>query len=232
MNGSGKKVKFEMHTHTKENDICVLMTADEIVRAYKGAGYDGMVITNHFFSLSLEWYKDELKGCGHKGIIDYYLRGYRTAKRTGDEIGVKILMGIELRFDGTINDYLVYGIDEDFLYDSPLLNTLTLDSFLKILPDEAIVYQAHPFRNDMTVTSPSKLYGVEVYNGGTADDRNRFADLWADEYGLKKISGSAFHCINHLAKVGVIFELDIDDIHDLVNELKAQRYTLIKGGKA
>lgn len=221
-----------MHTHTRENDICVSMTADEIVRAYKGAGYDGMVITNHFFGLSLEWYKDELEGCGHKGIIDYYLRGFRAAKKTGDEIGVKILMGIELRFDGTINDYLVYGIDEDFLYDSPLLNTLTLDSFLKILPESAIVYQAHPFRNDMTVTDPSKLYGVEVYNGGTSDDRNRFAEIWADEHGLCKISGSDFHGINHLAKGGVILEREIGDIHDLVKELKAQRYTLIKGGKA
>ncbi len=225
-------MKFEMHTHTSENDICVSMTADEIVRAYKGAGYDGMVITNHFFNLSLEWYKDELVGCGHEGIIDYYLRGYRVAKKTGDEIGVKILMGIELRFDGTINDYLVYGIDEDFLYNSPLLNTLTLDSFLKILPEDAIVYQAHPFRNDMTVTNPSKLYGVEVYNGGTSEDRNKFADRWADEYGLKKISGSDFHQINHLARGGLVLERDIDDIYGLVYELKAGRYKLIKGGKA
>lgn len=221
-------MKFELHTHTKENDICVSMTADEIVRAYKGAGYDGIVITNHFFNLSLEWYKDELAGCGHSGIIDYYLKGYKAAKATGDEIGINVLMGIELRFDGTINDYLVYGIDEAFLYDSPLLNTMNLDSFLKILPESAIVYQAHPFRNDMTVTDPKKLFGVEVYNGGTSNDRNQFAELWADKYGLKKISGSDFHSINHLARGGVIFENDIIDIHDLVNELKNERYSLIK----
>ena len=221
-------MKFELHTHTRENDICVNMDAADIVKAYRNAGYEGIVITNHFFDLSLEWYKDELAGCPHSGIIDYYLKGYRNAKAAGEEIGMTVLMGIELRFDGTINDYLVYGIDEAFLYNSPLLNTLKLDSFLKILPEGAVVYQAHPFRNDMTVTDPKKLYGIEVYNGGTSCDRNDFAELWAEKYGLKKISGSDFHSINHLARGGVIFENDIDDINGLVRELKAERYTLIK----
>jgi hypothetical protein len=221
-------MKFELHTHTKENDICVNMTADEIVKAYKNAGYDGMVITNHFFDLSLEWYKDELAGCGHSGIIDYYLKGYKIAKAAGEQLGMTILMGLELRFDGTINDYLVYGVDEAFLYNSPLLNTLNLDSFLKILPAGAIVYQAHPFRKDMTITDPRKLFGVEVYNGGTGEDGNYFADIWADKYNLKKISGSDFHSIKHLGRGGVIFENHITDMKELVRELKAERYTLIK----
>lgn len=219
---------YELHTHTRENDIVVTLDAPDIVRAYKEAGYDGMVITNHFFSLSLEWYKDILEGASHREIIDYYLRGYRAAKRTGNEIGITVLLGIELRFDGTINDYLVYGIDEGFLYDSPLLNTLDLDSFLKILPAGAIVYQAHPFRNGMTVTDPARLYGVEVWNGGTAKERNDFADLWADKYSLKKISGSDFHCINHLAKGGVVFENPVRTEAELVRELRAERYTLIR----
>ena len=221
-------MKFELHTHTRENDICVNRSASEIVMAYHGAGYDGIVITNHFFDLSLEWYKEELAGCGHSGIIDYYLKGYKIAKATGDEIGMTVLMGLELRFDGTINDYLVYGIDEAFLYNSPLLNTMNLDSFLKILPAGAVVYQAHPFRNDMTITDPRKLFGIEVYNGGTSEDRNYFAELWADKFSLKKISGSDFHSISHLARGGVIFENDVTDINDLVTELKAERYSLIK----
>lgn len=221
-------MKFELHTHTRENDICVNMDAADIVKAYKGAGYDGIVITNHFFDLSLEWYKEDLAGCGHSGIIDYYLKGYKNAKAAGDIFGMTVLMGIELRFDGTINDYLVYGIDEAFLYNSPLLNTLNLDSFLKILPEGAVVYQAHPFRNDMTITDPRKLFGIEVYNGGTSGDRNEFAELWADKYGLKKISGSDFHSINHLARGGVIFENGIEDMNGLVRELKAERYTLIE----
>jgi len=80
----------------------------------------------------------------------------------------------------------------------------------------------------MTITDPRKLYGIEVYNGGTSWDRNRFAELWADKYSLKKISGSDFHSISHLARGGVIFENDVADISGLVKELKAERYSLIK----
>lgn len=221
-------MKFELHTHTAENDICVNMPAPEIVKAYKEIGYDGLVITNHYFDLSLEWYKDELTGCGHKGIIDHYLKGYRNARAAGDELGIKILLGLELRFDGEINDYLVYGVSQEFLYESPLLNTLNLDSFLKIMPENALIYQAHPFRNGMTVTDPKKLYGIETYNGGTAPDRNAFAELWADRYKLNKISGSDFHSIEHLGRGGVVFEKGIEDESDLVRELKTLRYELIK----
>jgi len=67
-----------------ENDVCVNMPADEIVRAYNNIGYDGIVITNHYFYWMFEWYKDEIEGLDHKGLIDLYLRGYRKAKKAGD----------------------------------------------------------------------------------------------------------------------------------------------------
>lgn len=221
-------MKFELHTHTRENDIVVTKDAPEIVKMYHEKGYEGMVITNHYFDLSLEWYKDILKNAPHEKIMDFYLTGYKNAKKAGEALGMVILMGIELRFDGTANDYLVYGIDEDFLYNAPLLNTLTLDKFLEILPDGALIYQAHPFRNGMTVTDPKKLFGVEVYNGGTPDDRNNFADIWANMHNLKKISGSDYHGPEHLAKGGVDFQKRVETVGALATELKNERYTLIK----
>lgn len=221
-------MKFELHAHTMENDVCVNMSADEIVRAYKNIGYDGIVITNHYFYWMFEWYKDEIEGLDHKGLIDLYLRGYRKAKKTGDEIGMTVLMGLELRFDGTINDYLVYGMDEDFLYKAPVLNRMNLDSFLKIMPPNALIYQAHPFRDEMEVTDPCKLFGVEVYNGGTEKRRNDIADLWADSYCLKKISGSDFHRIEHLGRGGVIFEKNPTTNEDFLKMLKEEQYSLIR----
>ena len=221
---------FEMHTHTRENDIVVTLDAPDIVDMYHQKGYEGMVITNHLFGLSLEWYRDELEGAPHDKVVQRYLRGYYAAKERGERYGMQILLGLELRFDGTINDYLVYGIDEDFLYNSPPLNTLELKSFLKLLPENALVYQAHPFRNGMNVTDPGLLYGVEVYNGGTPDDRNEFADMWADRYSLNKISGSDYHHPSHLAKGGVDFDNRVTSINELVTELKAGRYRLIKNG--
>jgi hypothetical protein len=221
-------MKFELHTHTKENDIVVTKNAPEIVKMYHDKGYRGMVITNHLFDLSFEWYKDVLQNAPHKKIVDYYLTGYRNAKKAGDALNMVILLGLELRFDNTVNDYLVYGVDEDFLYNSPLLNTLTLDEFLKIKPENALVYQAHPFRDNMTITNPEKLFGIEVYNGGTAVLRNNMANMWADLYGLKKISGSDYHTPKHLARGGVDFYNRVETVGELVTELKNERYTLIK----
>lgn len=221
-------MKFELHAHTMENDVCVNMPADEIVKAYKNIGYDGIVITNHYFYWMFEWYKDEIEGLDHKGLIDLYLRGYRKAKKAGDEIGMTVLMGLELRFDGTINDYLVYGLDEDFLYNAPVLNRMKLNSFLKIMPQNALIYQAHPFRDEMEITAPCKLHGIEVYNGGTDKRRNDIADLWADIHGLKKISGSDFHRIEHLGRGGVIFEKRPSTSEDLVKLLKEEQYSLIR----
>ena len=221
-------MKFELHTHTKENDIVVTKNAPEIVKMYHDKGYEGMVITNHLFDLSFEWYKDELQNAPHKKIIDHYLTGYRNAKKAGDALNMVILLGLELRFDNTINDYLVYGIDEDFLYNSPLLNTLTLDEFLKNKPENALVYQAHPFRDNMTITNPKKLFGVEVYNGGTTKLRNEMANMWADLHGLKKISGSDYHVLQHLARGGVNFYSRVETVQELVTELNYEGYTLIK----
>ena len=141
-----------------------------------------------------------------------------------------ILLGIELRFDGTINDYLVYGLTEEFLYESPYLNTLDLDSFLKIMPSNALMYHAHPFRNKMTVTSPEYFYGVEVYNGGTKPDRNEFADLWADKYDLHKISGTDFHHIEQLGRGGIVLNNKISTQDEFVNALRNDEYKLIKNG--
>jgi len=221
-------MRFELHTHTAENDICVKMKAADIVAAYHKKGYQGIVITNHYFDLSLDWYRDELAGCAHERIIDFYLRGYRLAREAGERLGMTVLLGMELRFDGTINDYLVYGIDEPFLYRSPLLNTLDLDSVMKILPEKALVYQAHPFRDGMCITAPSKLFGIEVYNGGTDAMRNRFADIWADMHGLRKISGSDFHGPRQLARGGVDFNAEVFDMDALVKQLRDNSYSLIQ----
>ena len=45
--------KYDLHIHTKECDKCAELSGGEIVRLYKDAGYDGIVVTDHYFSLFL-----------------------------------------------------------------------------------------------------------------------------------------------------------------------------------
>lgn len=218
-------MKFEMHAHTSENDPCAKVGAAEIVKMYKAAGYAGIIITDHYFNRFFD--RPEFQGKTHSELIDCYLKGYRTAKEAGEKAGVTVLLGIELRFNNCINDYLVYGLDEAFLKKAPLLNRLNLDAFLKIKPESALIYQAHPFRDGMMITNPDKLFGIEVRNGATPPERNRIADAWADTFRLHKISGSDFHSKIHLAKSGLDFFDEIANSDSLVKALRTDNYDIL-----
>ena len=41
-------MKTDLHVHTSEVSLCGHMTAEETLQRYKSAGYDTLVITNHF----------------------------------------------------------------------------------------------------------------------------------------------------------------------------------------
>lgn len=222
--------KFELHIHTLENDKCAMESGQSIVRLYKEAGYDGVVITDHYFKTFFDWFSEEFDLNDHHSIIDRWLKGYRTARAEGEAMGMTVLLGAEVRFDGpNINDYLVYGLTEEFLYNAPLLNRLkNLEELLAILPPEALIVQAHPFRDNMTVQSPEKLFGIEVYNGGTKPIRNALARTFAEHYGKAMTSGSDFHSKHALARGGIITEQRIETMTDLLQTLKSGSYSLIE----
>lgn len=220
--------KFELHAHTSECDKYSKISGADFVKYYHEAGYSGMVITDHYFSLFYEWFKDELCTSDHKKIIERYLKGYYAARNEGEKCGFTVLCGAEVRFDGTINDYLIYGIEERDLYQLPLLNKLTgVDELVSILPNYSVVVQAHPFRDNMTVKSPTNLFGIEVYNGGTESFRNEMARLYAEHYAKAMTSGSDVHNKHRLAKGGIATECDIHSSKDLVEVLRNGKYSLI-----
>ena len=220
--------KYELHAHTAECDRVAQHSGAEMVRLYADAGYSGMVITDHYFSLFYEWFKDEFCPSDHKSIIDRYLRGYHSACNEAERIGFSLLCGAEVRFDNTPNDYLIYGLEEDDLYTLPILNRLkNLRELLAVLPDRAVVVQAHPFRDNMTVVSPDLLFGVEAHNGRTSPFRNKMARDYAEHYGKVMTSGSDFHKLKDLAKGGIATPRTVTCSAELVELLKSGDYSLI-----
>ena len=224
--------KYDLHIHTKECDKCAELSGSEIVRLYKDAGYDGIVVTDHYFSLFFEWFKDEISVSNHKKIIERYLRGYYSAKNEGEKIGLAVLCGAEVRLDGTINDYLVYGLEEKDFYELPILNRLKdVRELVETLPDYSMVVQAHPFRDNMTVCDPDLFFGIEGYNGGTEEFRNELAKVYANHYQKSLTSGSDFHSRHHLAKGGIATMQKIRTSGDLRNVLRSGEYFLIENGQ-
>lgn len=222
--------RYELHSHTSECDRDAHLSARELVHLYKDAGYDGMVITDHyierFYTL---WFPEDVAGLTHEQQVHRWLKGFRTAREEGEKIGFTVLPGAEVRFDGKPNDYLIYGLHEDFFYKVPRLNELgSLDALLALLPETVCVVQAHPFRNDMTVADPRNLFGLEVFNGGTEAFRNRLARMYAEHYGMPMTSGSDVHELERLAKGGIQTEVKIQTPEDLVAVLRSGHYTLIE----
>lgn len=221
--------KFELHAHTSECDKVAMVSGAEMVKMYTDAGYSGMVITDHYFSLFFDWFKDEICLNDHKKIIDRYLRGYYSARNEGEKTGFSVICGAEVRFDNTINDYLIYGLEEKDFYELPLLNRLkNVEELVEVLPENALVVQAHPFRDNMTVCSPESIFGIEVYNGGTDKFRNEMAKIYANHYKKAVTSGSDFHDQSHLAKGGIITKKKIYTPNDLSSVLRSGEYSLIE----
>ena len=221
--------KYELHAHTSECDLVAKLSGGELVRAYADQGYSGIVITDHYFSIFFDWFREELEGKSHKEIIDRWLRGYESARNEGEKIGFTVLPGAEVRIDGTINDYLVYGLEIEDLYRLPLLNRMaSIDEVLDILPERTCVVHAHPFRENMTVRDPSRFFGIEVHNGGTDAFRNQLAKVWAEHYGKAMTSGSDCHGPWAVGKGGIITENPIYTPTDLVQVLRGRNYQLIQ----
>lgn len=220
--------KYELHSHTAECDRVARLGGKELVRLYREAGYSGIAITDHYFSLFYDWFGEELHSREHKCIIDRYLRGYYAAREEGERCGFTVLCGAEVRFDNTINDYLVYGLEESDFYNMPLLNRLKgVEELKAALPEQALIVQAHPFRDNMTVCNPENLFGIEVHNGGTEPFRNQMARIYAEHYGKAMTSGSDIHGIGALAKGGICTDHNIQTAEDLVKVLRGGEYSLI-----
>ena len=222
--------KYELHAHTRECDRDAHLGACELVHLYKDAGYDGIVITDHYIErFYTQWFPEDVRGLTHEQQVKRWLKGFYTARDEGEKIGFTVLPGAEVRFDGYPNDYLIYGLHEDFFFTVPRLNELkNVDGLLSVMPENVCVVHAHPFRNGMVVANPRGLFGMEAYNGGTEKFRNEMAREFASHYGLAMTSGSDIHGMNRLAKGVIMTERRIQTSEELGSVLRSGEYSLIE----
>lgn len=192
-----KKYLVETHAHTSEVSNCSELPARMLVRLHKEAGYDAVVITDHY--LHGETNSDQQRR--------RFMRGYELAKEAGDELGLVVLPGMELRFhDGGWDDYLVY-LPDPFLYlELKGLTSMHPASFHRLAKDRnLLVYQAHPYRSYTNgPAAPEALDGVEVHNGNPNQQNNNHKALrFAQEHHLRQLSGSDVHARYGIGRGGI-----------------------------
>lgn len=218
--------KTELHCHSKSISACARVSNEDIIKKFTEAGYTSLVLANHFNRDT----QGHL-GCNdsYQDFVTAYLKGYEDLKKDA-EGKLNVILAMELRFNENHNDYLVFGITEEFLRAHEEIFTLNPEKFCHLSREAGLLFvQAHPFRNGMTVIRPCFLDGVEVYNGHKGhDSRNEIADAWADKFNLIKTSGTDFHYPDVPANAGILTDEVITSSEQLVEILKSGNYSLIK----
>lgn len=217
-------MRIEMHVHTSEGSPCAKADAESIVKAYSEAGYDAIVITNHFDSVLLRDFgeTDDEK-------IERYLLGYRKAKAVEAKYGIKVMPGVEIRLEPNDEDFLIYGIDEEFLFRHPDLCFMDQQTVYELCHScGAVFYQAHPFREPCVPRNPEFLDGVEFNQRPGGGNNNEKLSGWVKDYPkLKFISGSDCHDLDQVGFGGIEIDQSVNDVKELAGLLRTRQVKLI-----
>lgn len=216
--------KTELHLHSRDASPCSDAPAKVIADKYVSAGYRTIVVTNHFSHFCMEAY-----GITEwKAYIDLFLRAYQKVKYYARD-RLNVLLGAEFRYDGCENDYLVFGLTPEYLYEHPdLLTGGAFRNIPRLRKDGMLVYQAHPFRVNMRIVPPDILDGYEAFNGHTGhQSSNDIAYHWATRLEKPMISGSDHHDTEQPPTGGIITETEITSNEELLSALRQGGYLLM-----
>jgi len=213
--------KYETHLHTSEASLCGSSTGAELARFYKEQGYQGLVVTDHFFNgntavdRSLPWEEK----------VALYCRGYESAKEEGDKIGLDVFFGVEWAFHG--DEFLLYGVNQEWLLAHPdMLSWSHKRLFEEIEKIGGLMIQAHPFRDRGYIgiihLYPELVHGIEVTNTGNVPMDDRLAEVYAKYWNLPVTSGSDTHRVGLPGRGcrGVVSEERWMDITSYINQVK------------
>lgn len=219
-------MKIEMHAHTSEVSPCALVPAEEMMEIYSRAGYDAVVVTNHYNNYVLEGF----------GIADEnervkrYLLGFDRAKTAGERLGIKAILGVEVCLcNQGPEDYLLYGVTQEVLYQNPYLYNYSLQELRKVCDEnEILLFQAHPCRGYLHKADPALLDGAEAFNGHPGYlESNLNAAKWVKDSRLIASSGSDFHRKQDRILGGVETNRQVYNARELREMLLSGDYTLI-----
>ena len=219
---------YETHCHTAESSDCGQLPAEQVVALYRAAGYDGLVITDHFNVWNVLERPAALGKTWAEQVRLAFL-GYRNA-RAAAQGRITVLPACELRFRENENDYLVFGMPEDYLAAHPDIFDWGIERFSRAARGKGfLLAQAHPFRDHMQVVNPALLDMLEVFNGHPRhNSRNGIAQAWADLHGLPGIAGSDCHFEAAAGRGGVLLPKKAENMSDFVRLLRKDHGLMIR----
>ena len=217
--------KFELHAHSHPASGCSELSPAELVERCKNAGAHGLVLTNH----AVWWMKETPKDAW----CAQYLKDYQDTKEAGEKLGITVILGFEIRFMDTDNDYLLFGFDESFIptvYD--WMDKTAKEFYEQFHSEDVLMIQAHPNRNNMVEISRECVDGYEVFNLHPGhNSRVALASRLHAKNGGIAVGGTDFHHRGHEGCLFTCFSEKPQNGKDLVRLLRSGDYVFMTANK-
>ena len=213
-------IKVELHAHCKGGSGCAFVPAKDLIREYKDAGYNGIVLTNHICESEFNKYPGETR----KEKLDFYFSLYEDTKREGEKQGLKVFLGAEIRAkEDYFIEFMIYGFEKELLYNSTDLFTLNQKELFEFCEKNGIfMYQTHPFRRGVTCGDPKYLHGAEAFNGHVNHvNNNAQANEFCEKNGLIKLCGTDFHDPNQPKTSYALIPDDVNTEKELADYIRS-----------
>ncbi|MCX6005599.1 MAG: PHP domain-containing protein [Chloroflexi bacterium] len=204
-------MKIDLHIHTSKLSPDSNLDPEEAIKKARDTGLDGICFTEHDRAWDLSALM-ELSAFYNFPVF----RGVEVMVKEGGEV---LVFGLNINFTTVIS------ITE-------LRNLVTNTSGFMIA--------AHPFRgfpcntitdfniaSDIVMKRPvfDRVDALEGFNGRNLEGNNILACQLAEKLGLQISGGSDAHFSDELGKCVTIFEKQIQNEVELIQELKAGRFT-------
>lgn len=221
---------LDMHVHTGRVSACATAMADQIVAAYKLAGYSGIVCTDHINNATFVG----LDRASWQRKVNRFMQGYYNLQdAAGDDFDV--MLGCEVNLSKPDepyipNDYLIYGITKEWLLEAGDLRKCTLKELSeKVREADYLLVQAHPFRYGTIIMDERYLDGLEIFNGNAMHhSHDEMAEIWAERNMLIRTSGSDFHHPDSAIAGGLVTKNRIRNNEDLLKTLRSGKYQTLR----
>ncbi len=212
-----RRFKTEAHAHVLPASKCSQISEEELGRFYSEQDFDTVVLTNHFYK-------------GNIGAEDY-LKCFHNTEEYARRYGVNVVLGMEVRFvndENSVNDYLVYGIDDDDVFRAEkLLDGTYNDFYEKFKNDRNVIVQAHPYRVNMALADINHMDGFELFNvhPNHAWSVGKALMLAKENKKLIVTGGTDFHHPGHEGLCATLTRKRITDSFEFAEVLKSGDYS-------
>lgn len=214
--------------HTYPVSSCSKLSPVEQVRLFKEAGYDTIIVSDHF---SPHHFKKLGEHLTFAEKVDKLCDAYLEAKAEGDCIGLTVLFSVELSFHK--NHYLLYGVTREFLKLREDIFDIDIDELYAHLKAHGVtIIQAHSHRAEKCVPHPHHVDGFEINCCLRKDNYNERTMQVAKEYGLPLTIGSDCHRPEDVGVSATLSEEKITSVEQYLELMRTGKLILSIGGAA